>query len=357
MMNNRNSTIDIARGIGLIMVSVYHLVYRAKDGLADQAIREFIWLILPLFFFMSGLFYNSGKRSLLQNILHRIKTLLIPTLKYTVILLLIGCAYCTAFHGYQLRDWVRDFVFTYLRPEFSALIYGSEYAGIAFENISAVWFVWVMLFTYPVFYFLVEHCLKSLWNLIICVIALLALGVMIYDFGPKISWSLTLVPVYAAITLSGAYISNQWHNIKRNTFIALLAVIIHVLMFQLCGSDSVYASEVGTIGKWSVITFFLQTFIGGYALLMFCKALTKFNGLRKILTFIGRNSLSFLMLHCYFGVLFADLMHTYIKPGPNWYIEVTSEIFVKSLIGCLLSLICCSAFCIVKERIKSCSQN
>lgn len=105
----RIATLDIARGLGIIAVSIYHLVYRPKDGVADQIISECIWLILPFFFLMSG--YNFKKNcSFRDNITHRIKAMLIPALKYTAVLLVLGGIYCAFFHSYTVKDWLRDYI-------------------------------------------------------------------------------------------------------------------------------------------------------------------------------------------------------------------------------------------------------
>ena len=354
MSSERNNTIDIARGLGLIAVSVYHLVYRAKDSIADQFIRECIWLVIPFFFVVSGYNYVSGKRTLKQNIVHRLQSLLFKTLKYTLVLLALGGVYCVVVHDYTIKDWLRDIIFTYLRPEFSAIVLPEwGYGGILFENISVVWFVWTMIFAYIIFYLVVELVLKSKLNSFLCVVIFLFVGISLYDIADKISWSLTLTPVYAAIMLCGVYVAKISSKLKQNIWLALVAVVIHVLMFKFFGSDLICYSKLGTVGKWSVIPFFVQAFIGTYALIVLCRILAKFNILSRIFAFIGRNSLSFLLLHCAFGVIFADIMNTYIKPGPYWYIDVTPEIFVKSLIGWLLSMICCSIFCIVREKLRN----
>ncbi len=350
-MNTRNTTLDIARGLGLIAVSIYHLVYRVKDSVADQFIRECIWLVIPFFFIVSGYNYVSGRRTLKHNIVHRLKSLLVSAFKYTLVLLALGGVYCAVVHGYTMKDWIRDIIFTYLRPEFSAIVIPDwGYGGILFENISAVWFVWTMIFAYMIFYFVVDLALENKLNFFACVILFFLIGISLYDIADRISWSLTLTPVYAAIMLCGVYVAKISSTLKQNIWLALVAVVIHVLMFKFWGSDLICYSKLGTIGKWSVIPFVVQVFIGMYALVVLCRILANVNILSRILAFIGRNSLSFLLLHCAFGVIFADLMNTYIKPGPYWYIDVTPEIFIKSLVGWLLSMTCCAIFCIIKER-------
>ena len=102
--------------------------------------------------------------------------------------------------------------------------------------------------------------------------------------------------------------------------------------------------------------FCLQAFIGTYALIVFSTWLQKNFKLAVILEFIGKNSLIFLLFHCAFAVVFYDLFHTYIKPGPFWYMEninqtVTPEIFMKSLTVWSLSLMSCALVVNVQSKI------
>ena len=359
MIKNRNKIIDTARGIGIILVSMYHLIYRSQNGFADVFFQECMWLFIPFCFLISGFNHKTEERTLRQKIECRIKHLFIPAFLYTISWLLIGGIYCRFVHEYSLRDWLRDIIYTYLRPEFSKIIipdWGSP--SVLFENISAVWFVWAMMFMFLIFYPLVDKVRNNLRNLILSIVILLSISVLLYDFGDKVSWSLTTVPLYAAITLCGAYIAanQEVFPAERNSKVSLLllifAIVVHVVMFRFCQTDLVFMNNLGTLGKWSVFVFFAQTFIGGYALMMVAEILNeRCKKFSEILMFIGRNSLCFLILHCAFGMILADLMHTYIKPGPNWYVDLTPEIVIKSLIGWILSLILCAVLCLLKNSI------
>lgn len=212
-----------------------------------------------------------------------------------------------------------------------------------------------MMFTYLIFYAVADHALSDAKNFLLTCFIFLAIGMFFYyfsEFSNKISWSLTITPVYALIMLCGSAIARRFHEFKFRVIPAILAALVHACLYKFFGSPDTVYNELGLAGVWSVPIFIAQTFIGGYSLIALCEFLTRYRKLAELLKFIGRNSFSFLLLHCVFGVIFADIMHTYIKPGPYWFIEVTPEIFVKSLIGWLLSMICCSVFCVLKERLE-----
>lgn len=355
IVKDRNLNIDVAKGIGIICVSIYHFVFRYENSLSDKILCELIWLLMPLFFIISGYLDKNRKKSFSQKIFYRIKALLVPTLKYTVIWLLIGGIYCVIFHDYSSRDFFRDVIQTYLRPEFSNFVIPEwGVGGILFESLSAVWFIWSMMFTYFIFYHIADYVRYDSKKLIFTVLILLSLGIIVYDFGEKISWSLTVIPIYAALMLCGSYFA-QIHDFKFNFLIAITAAVIHFVMYQFFGTDFVFANSLGTVGRWSVITFFLQTFIGIYAFMALCSALNKKTKLiSKFFIYIGQNSLIFLVFHGAFGLIYSDVLHTFIKLSQEyWYIDnITPETFCKSLAVCFLSILSCFVICFLKDKFK-----
>ncbi|MCR5704668.1 MAG: hypothetical protein K6G85_08600 [Eubacterium sp.] len=70
--------------------------------------------------------------------------------------------------------------------------------------------------------------------------------------------------------------------------------------------------------------------------------LGKVKGVGDGISWIGRHTLVILLLHCLIGGIVADILHTYNKPGPDWYISpLTTEVVVKSLVSFAGALIGC----------------
>ena len=181
MNTSRKADIDTAKGLGIILVSIYHLVYRPENGTADIILCELIWLFVPFFFVLSGWNFRD-ERTLRENVMHRLKVLFLPALKYTMLLLLFGGIYCMAFHGCTAQDWLRDAIHTYLRPEFaSALLPEWGVGGILFECISPVWFVWTMVLSYMVFYPVSGYALKDTACLCVSCVVLLSAGILLME--------------------------------------------------------------------------------------------------------------------------------------------------------------------------------
>ncbi len=357
---NRDKVIDVARGLAMLFVCAFHLIYFQEHGLFGSFIREGTWLAIPLFFLISGYVYRLRPHSLY----YRVKRLLIPSLKVTLFLLAAGGIYCIIFHSYTFKDVCIDAVYTYLRPEFSSMLIKLDmnyWDRLLYDVIGQVWFVWTMIFTMPLFYAFVHRTSKSFRNLLMTCAIFVSVTLMLYDYSSYVSWSLTIVPLYAAFMLAGDYFA-ELNLCKRivqsegpvNYFAAIAAFVIHAVMFYFSGSPRLFMNELGTIGKFSVITTFVQVFIGGYALFILCRLLVRIKFVSGFLQLVGRESLIFMFLHRPFGVLFSDLFGTYIKSGPYWTLEnVTAEVCILSVMIFILSLFCCSVTAIIKERLVS----
>lgn len=353
----RDKIIDVARGLAMLFVCAFHLIYFQEEGLFGSFIREGVWLAIPLFFLISGYVYRLRP----HDLPYRIKSLLIPSLKYTLFFIVAGGIYCIIFHSYTFKDICIDAVYTYLRPEFSSMLIKLDmnyWDRLLYDIIGQVWFVWTMIFALPLFYLFVRRTSQSFRNLLIICVIFVAMTFMLYDYSSYISWSLTIVPLYAALMLIGDYFAelNLCERIVKseksvNYFAALAAFIIHSVMFSFSGSPRSFMNELGTIGKFSVFTFFVQVFIGGYAFIILCKLLVKIKFVSWFLQLVGRNSLLFMFLHRPLGALFSDIFGTYIKSGPYWTIDnLTAGICIKSILIYILTLICCSIFAMLKER-------
>ena len=356
----RNNIADIAKGLGILLVAAYHLVYRAQGGAADQAIREGIWFAIPFFFLASGYFYHPSPNGLPRDLRHRIGTLLLPTVLTELFLLLAGGVYCVLVHGYGPREWFRDVVYTFLRPELSALLLpGWGNVGELFNNLSPVWFVWTMCWATLLFLPLAAFAAGDGKKTALCCAALLIIQLPLYTLLPPTSWSISLTPVYAALMLGASWL-RKTGLVRRllelpplpAALAALAAAAVHFALFRFGGTDQIYAGALGTRGWLDVPLFAVEALVGGVFWLGLARLLRGAGIAARAVAFMGRRSLVYLLWHCFFGMVFADLMRTYIKPGPNWYVELTPAVFWKSAAGFVLSMLCCTGVALAQERLE-----
>ena len=144
---NRIEELDIIKGVGILLIAVFHLVYRTQDGLADKMIRSLGWALIAVFFMMSGYFSNPDK-GLLNTYKRRLLGIVFPAMMAELFLLGVGGVYCHFVHGYTNRDILHDAAVTFLRPEITMQIsekWGG--GGLLFNNLSPVWYIWALSWT------------------------------------------------------------------------------------------------------------------------------------------------------------------------------------------------------------------
>ncbi len=360
-MKNRNGALDCARGLGIIIIMIYHLVYRAQGGVADKIIIECAWGIIPFYFMITGYFYKPLKYSVSEEIKRKTKGLLLKTVCIVGVLLIVFGIYCVPVHGYTPGVWFNDVVYTYLRPEFTNIIMRAlgkpvDAYGILYLNLSPVWFIWVMFFSCTFFYPTANIAYKSPRAFVSVIAICVVLGTITYTALPPLSWNLNQVPAYVVIMLI-ASILGQMDFIEKmskiGTHIVVLtmicAFIAHVILFGPFGTDQMYAGEIARIGVLSPVMYIFQACIWAYAFVSLGILIDKVPVLNRFLSWTGKNTNIFLLTHCIFAVVACDVMGTYTKPGADWYIaDLTPDIIIKSIISFVFAFLC--GACVIYAR-------
>ncbi len=211
-MNNentrkRNNTIDIMKGIMILSVIMFHIIYRTNNGAIDIALQEMIYLSMPLFFLLSGYFYRKNDISLSSLIKHRMKRLLFPAIGTTAVVLLCFGPYYMLFHDYTVRAWIIDIVQTYLRPELISSIASDWGAGgLLYDFLSPVWFVWTLAWASLLFYIVLHFLYDNEDALSVVTLVLAIIGAVGYARLPAMSYCLQIVPLYTSLMLMGTFL-------------------------------------------------------------------------------------------------------------------------------------------------------
>ncbi len=346
--------LDIVKGFGIILIAVYHIVYRSMDGIADNVIRSLGWGFIGIYFLLSGYTCRKGS-GVFESYKRRVMGLLLPVFLAEILLLAFGGLYFVLFHGYSARDILHDAAVTFLRPEITTHI-SSRWGegGLLFFNLSPVWFIWSMLWTELFF-----HPLRKLlvgkgelkWALML--VLLLGIQVPMYLFLDPAPWELTIVPTFLIFMMFGAKL-REWDAVNRlkkvkplpafGITVACLAA--HFGLFFLNGNESYYVSIFGNHGAWDVFTVQLQLLLIFPAMFFLARAITKVGILAKGLGWMGRHTMYLLILHCIVTLVYSDILNIPCKLGDYWYleplgIEVSFEIVGKSLLACVLGLLTC----------------
>lgn len=294
-MTQRNATVDIARGIGIILVVLGHNWTVLQER--GELFRVIYSFHLPLFFFLSGLFLRDTD-PLRRFALSRADALLKP---YFIVLVLLG-------------------VFMALNPlaaSASRIAPLTYFSGVLYATAPTIawaplWFL-PHLFVASVVSMAILRTTKSarhrsVWILFIAS-ALLLMGIWWIDrfwqidtealtfMGlkqwPGLPWSLDLTLISTAFILAGFLLRTQ----VATMHFSILGFLVSAVAFTSlhCYLDDTMDLNLRSYGNPLIST--LQAALGIYLVLSGSSLLQRYAVLRRPLTYIGAGSLLILVFH------------------------------------------------------------
>lgn len=350
------------KGIMILSVMMFHIIYRPENGAFDIAFREMIYLSMPLFFLLSGYFYRKKDISLSSLIKQRMKRLLFPAIGTTAVLLLCFGPYFMHFHGYTVREWMIDIVLTYLRPELISHVAPDWGAGgLFYDLVSPVWFVWTLAWASLLFYIVLHFLYDNEDALSVVTLVLAIIGAVGYARLPAMSYSLQMVPLFTSLMLMGTFLG-KYKAVEKISALRIVPAIcialpmgfFHCFIFVNYGSHAVFMSVLGNKTFTTAILFIIETFVGGFALVVLANLLAKIKVCERSLEWLGRHTMVILLLHRLIAGIASDIMHTYTRAGEHWYVTPLSpEVVIKSIVSFIISLIVCILLSMLNDWIKS----
>lgn len=331
-MINRDRKIDIAKGLGIILVVLGHGWFVHEQGELFRIIFSFH---MPLFFLLSGVLINTNK-SIRAFALDRADALLKP---YFVVLILFGLLKTISSKYLQQGD-----VFDHAN-----YFFGLMYATGNTIVWVALWFLphlfITSLFSFSIIKTMKLNALGSLW-LLAAAFGLLLLGVVYIQFfwapevlsGPKLTgvsglpglpWSVDLVPVTAAFFIFGYLLNNK---IKAMSFNAV-QFIASVLIFSVCHYLYDETMDLNLRVYGDPIISSLQVVSGIFLLFNLALLLDKFDYPARLIAYIGSASIFILLFHIFIqGKSFVLLSETGVSPFLGGLLSLVLGIFVPILL-------------------------
>jgi fucose 4-O-acetylase-like acetyltransferase len=305
----RNAGIDVAKGIGILLVVFGHNWIVQHD--VGEMYRVIFSFHMPLFFFLSGVFLSPDK-DLGQMIRQRADSLLKP---YFVILLALALRFSISPHA----------------------ITAEYFIGMLYATGQSI--VWIPLWFLPSLFVvqLVAHALlqppelrEDRRLLVLFILGLLAAGVpLMHFFGSfmpatleilpglqrqliGLPWSLDILPVNLAFLLAG-YLASEYarHPERFNALFALAAAGVFVLL-HACFNDTLNMN--GRIYD-SLIVSSLEAFTGICLTLALAGYICRHRRSAAVLAYLGEASLFIFIFHAIVqGQLTGTLQHRL----PQW---------------------------------------
>ena len=352
----RIDEISMMKGLGMLMVIFVHMGYIAGAFTEHETMAHlFSFLGIPvmmMFFYMSGYTSSTRIKSPLAKIGYRAGRILIPYYCYSIAMIFI---YGIVYLGVEKRSlaWFGDGVLGILFQLQSIHLFDPASTGVhsMFYGVIVGWFLFQMVvaelvFT-PILYALKDK--KSIWKLVTA-IALLAAGAILYklnlqglngEYFPPVCkiFILPNIPGIAGLMLIGNFAADysvlefdSYTNVQKA--IALIAgIAIEVVYFLM--DDYLYDYPIGKWGPAGSLSYFLAPICGIGCVMFFgilCNLVKNLSPVKKALFYMGDNSMDYLMVHFFVGVITAYIggfWHEYLyDPVPQDNIAINYLHFV-----------------------------
>ena len=309
-MSKRLEYVDIAKGIGLILVVCSH-----SDAF------DLMWymmdMCIPLFFFCSGYTFKM-KGTFRESMTKKFRRLFVPYLFFNVVLF---CLFC----HFSLRELVG---IIYSRYSLYPLDVSPNIKFFTSGNYP-MWYLTSMIVSYFLFYLLVyyekyKHALMFLYALlIICFIRSPVL----------LPWSIDTAPLTALLIYVGMKVRK--HNlISMDIFLVMFLVLIYIGLRSVGGELNISVRMYGT----SVAIYFLLAIIAPFLVLWGSRYLEgTFVG--KVFSILGQHSLTIFCVQLFFIVWAKELYQYFFPQMPIGYMAGLLEIFFALVGGWIISLL------------------
>ena len=354
---NRVQYVDVIKGIAVIWIVLYHLI--APCGF-KTIVTHLSGLFLVSFFYYSGFFYRTGKRSIGQNIGNRSKSVLIPFFRYSLSFWVVGSIYLVATKAETVME-----AFLCLRNFYAGCIwnrviqnwFGWEYysLGKRYFYLADFWFLLAMLFASSIFFLIVDIALRSAASMIITVAAMFAVTGLFQWQAVLLPYNIQLAPYWAAFMILGAYAGSRKLtelkslsvSIRCTLAIALLACAIVIAML----TDPSTNQFRGSFGEnellsmfWCILSSVPFTWGIGILFAYIESAGVKMNAL----AWVGSHSLFLYLFHMFYAWILCIITGFSVRYEET----VTVGVLWGSVLLTVVCLILCTLRGIVGDKLK-----
>ena len=337
MRNRRVLAQDAAKGIMILIVVLFHcylLIFEnTEDALGSFNIVMAIFpFLLSTFFFYSGYNYVPNKRTIKENILRRIKQLVIPLVLCYIISIVVMSSMELIFSHQDIGatfNTIGNTILYSLMSEGLAKMIGFPQSGGTFFSLvlslGLLWFLYCLLVCSIFFYLLVGFTNKKVTHLISVVTILLIAGFCLGEFvGPYLPYTVQCYPVVLAVMLTGAYLrqssflNKRIRSKKESILHAINCVVAEGIIIGTCfichyRFGAIFTGSLpGGIYDYSLRGFdafiaFIFSIIGTYFIHTVCRLIKHIPVVSDCLTFIGNHSAIFYLFHPIF-IIFAYIV-------------------------------------------------
>lgn len=319
-MQPRLTHIDIAKGIGILLVVAGHnWIVLASKGELYRMVYSFH---IPLFFILAGTFFNSNK-SFGITLKERFQTLLIPYLFTSIVIEVIAIVF-----NFDLILFFKSILWVFYGT-------GTQMRWVAFWFLTHLFLV--SLFSWFVLNIFKKYNIGNLWQ-ILALLAMLTLGWL----GIRLFWKMPLwgmkvngLPFSADLLFISSFyfmlgsFSQNW--IKRQEFSLIPFVILCIIFFGFHAVTNVTTDlNLRLYNNFIIATTLAIT--GSFIIVEISKFLARFQVAERVLGYFGRYSLIVLIFHSFFQ----DNLFVFLSEYTKRFFYVGMATFIAAILGSIL---------------------
>lgn len=289
-MNNRDNYFSTAKAIGIILMVVGHTI-------GPNYLCRFIYMFhMPLFFLCSGYFYEVpdnfvGFRCF---IIKKIKGLYFPYVKWSIVFLILHNLFYTL-HFYPTENkyfgYYNNSDYLYHLKSILTTMTGHD------KLLDPFWFLKELFFA-SLFVCLISFLLRKIsfkYKDLLLLLTFVALTAITKpeELGVPVIWNLSIMFLGATFYYAG-YLYRKLENVKYYTFKVFLLCLIVVLGFVLIWNKSL---DMLWYDANSVLLYIPIALMGIMMVLTSSNFLERFNYVKRMFYYIGKNTLIILALH------------------------------------------------------------
>lgn len=320
-MSNRIQWVDYTKAINIFLVVLGHTAIPLQY-------RSYIYAFhIPLFFFLSGYFFNYTKYPVFSSFIKkRTIQIVVPYFAINfityIVWLLIG--------QYTGEDAMLDI--SPIKP-FIGIFYGSTSGNSLHHNVP-MWFLACLYMTEFIFYPLFRSKNKCIHFLTI--ILLLCIGIIEKNFiNTTLPWGLNIVPTTLVLYGCGYLFKQYIHfqiNIKKAILLIIPSSILVIIIASINGKIEVSDAYYG-----NYFLFWMGAFSGIFLIFSIGKLLEITHLNIKLMLFIGQNTLLIFGFHLLAGGIIKGVTFYLLKLPLDIY-QLTWVNIVYSIISILILL-------------------
>lgn len=308
-MKKRDNTIDVLKGIGIILVVIGHMDTSQIGGGIISYIYSFH---MPLFFWISGyLMYSSKSIKFKEFFIKKFRTIIIPYIIFFVV---------SIFYGHIIVRYIfKQYVIVFnLKDTLKALFLSSDWLNSVPTFNFPLWFLMIFFITVIVFYFLDRIQKISIFIIVLFLLSIITIPIQKYIEG-RPAFSINVLP--ASLTFMGiGYLFRKYEDKIKINPISLFLMFTFTLW-----SSYMYPENIQGIKHYIY-------FVSATASILIYYYIAKDISGSKLLQYIGQNSLIILGTHMLFSYSY---QFTFIKKFFSQYWDGVI-IFIINLIYILV---------------------